>query len=139
LIRRAPTGRSRYGTRSWPTRRTRPPAGAPPTTDPRSSEHDRPTDAVRRGGAASLPARGPRGPGRPRAVRVDAGADHAVLGHIGIHRGRAGARHPASAIYSDVRSEEHTSELQSPDHLVCRLLLEKKKENAQHDETQSVT
>src|SRR5947208_10062572 len=30
-----------------------------------------------------------------------------------------GRRHP--------RSEEHTSELQSPDHLVCRLLLEKKK------------
>src|SRR5258708_31710177 len=28
---------------------------------------------------------------------------------------------------SDIRSEEHTSELQSPDHLVCRLLLEKKK------------
>src|SRR5258708_16054250 len=28
---------------------------------------------------------------------------------------------------SDKRSEEHTSELQSPDHLVCRLLLEKKK------------
>src|SRR5438552_13037541 len=28
-----------------------------------------------------------------------------------------------------VRSEEHTSELQSPDHLVCRLLLEKKKQN----------
>src|SRR5258708_15778921 len=27
---------------------------------------------------------------------------------------------------SVVRSEEHTSELQSPDHLVCRLLLEKK-------------
>src|SRR5258708_24802961 len=27
----------------------------------------------------------------------------------------------------NVRSEEHTSELQSPDHLVCRLLLEKKK------------
>ena len=27
------------------------------------------------------------------------------------------------------RSEEHTSELQSPDHLVCRLLLEKKKLN----------
>src|SRR5258708_13858958 len=25
-----------------------------------------------------------------------------------------------------LRSEEHTSELQSPDHLVCRLLLEKK-------------
>src|SRR5207244_7068272 len=29
----------------------------------------------------------------------------------------------------DGRSEEHTSELQSPDHLVCRLLLEKKKSN----------
>src|SRR5258708_7340780 len=28
---------------------------------------------------------------------------------------------------TDRRSEEHTSELQSPDHLVCRLLLEKKK------------
>src|SRR5258708_17597008 len=28
------------------------------------------------------------------------------------------------------RSEEHTSELQSPDHLVCRLLLEKKKTKA---------
>src|SRR5258708_18031445 len=27
----------------------------------------------------------------------------------------------------EARSEEHTSELQSPDHLVCRLLLEKKK------------
>src|SRR5258708_8640045 len=28
---------------------------------------------------------------------------------------------------NSLRSEEHTSELQSPDHLVCRLLLEKKK------------
>src|SRR5438552_13539956 len=30
------------------------------------------------------------------------------------------------------RSEEHTSELQSPDHLVCRLLLEKKKKKKLH-------
>src|SRR5207244_6889298 len=30
-------------------------------------------------------------------------------------------------IDNQARSEEHTSELQSPDHLVCRLLLEKKK------------
>src|SRR5438552_12608664 len=30
------------------------------------------------------------------------------------------------------RSEEHTSELQSPDHLVCRLLLEKKKKKNRH-------
>src|SRR5258708_22143807 len=29
-----------------------------------------------------------------------------------------------------LRSEEHTSELQSPDHLVCRLLLEKKKQTS---------
>src|SRR5258708_8051013 len=31
------------------------------------------------------------------------------------------------------RSEEHTSELQSPDHLVCRLLLEKKKKKMKSD------
>src|SRR5258708_20466595 len=31
-----------------------------------------------------------------------------------------------------VRSEEHTSELQSPDHLVCRLLLSKKKNTNNH-------
>src|SRR5258708_15993297 len=33
----------------------------------------------------------------------------------------------ASLKVLELRSEEHTSELQSPDHLVCRLLLEKKK------------
>src|SRR5258708_13249945 len=32
-----------------------------------------------------------------------------------------------------VRSEEHTSELQSPDHLVCRLLLEKKNQTFPHN------
>src|SRR5258708_20009135 len=31
-----------------------------------------------------------------------------------------------------LRSEEHTSELQSPDHLVCRLLLQKKKITTTH-------
>src|SRR5947208_4858395 len=41
------------------------------------------------------------------------------------------------------RSEEHTSELQSPDHLVCRLLLEKKKkkphqQSCQHKQTASL-
>src|SRR5258708_31258744 len=35
-------------------------------------------------------------------------------------------QHPCEIAVLD-RSEEHTSELQSPDHLVCRLLLEKKK------------
>src|SRR5258708_29530283 len=33
-------------------------------------------------------------------------------------------------VFIAVRSEEHTSELQSPDHLVCRLLLEKKKNSS---------
>src|SRR5438552_9684122 len=33
------------------------------------------------------------------------------------------------AVTAGTRSEEHTSELQSPDHLVCRLLLEKKKKS----------
>src|SRR5258708_31188224 len=37
----------------------------------------------------------------------------------------------ASSVIGD-RSEEHTSELQSPDHLVCRLLLEKKKKIINH-------
>src|SRR5258708_18591819 len=34
---------------------------------------------------------------------------------------------PLARMQCEIRSEEHTSELQSPDHLVCRLLLEKKK------------
>src|SRR6476660_5126312 len=34
--------------------------------------------------------------------------------------------------FEQARSEEHTSELQSPDHLVCRLLLEKKKKITMH-------
>src|SRR5207244_13356034 len=41
-----------------------------------------------------------------------------------------GGRQPVllgQALQGARRSEEHTSELQSPDHLVCRLLLEKKK------------
>src|SRR6266581_6049791 len=35
----------------------------------------------------------------------------------------------AAHVAEQLRSEEHTSELQSPVHLVCRLLLEKKKKN----------
>src|SRR3712207_7580766 len=48
-----------------------------------------------------------------RSVEVDAAAEE--LG--------------AEAFVSDLRSEEHTSELQSRQYLVCRLLLEKKKNN----------
>src|SRR5207244_12744903 len=40
-----------------------------------------------------------------------------------VYRSPAGATSAAAAAWP--RSEEHTSELQSPDHLVCRLLLEK--------------
>src|SRR5258708_31834347 len=38
-----------------------------------------------------------------------------------------GQRRAELTVSRHERSEEHTSELQSPDHLVCRLLLEKKK------------
>src|SRR5258708_9515932 len=49
---------------------------------------------------------------------------HRVQAHS--RAGRRDSRlHGAADRYH--RSEEHTSELQSPDHLVCRLLLEKKK------------
>src|SRR5437867_9068150 len=48
-------------------------------------------------------------------------------------RRAAGAALRASLGEVEVRrSEEHTSELQSPYDLVCRLLLEKKKKNTQH-------
>src|SRR2546426_6049647 len=40
---------------------------------------------------------------------------------------RAGFGKVVFVIREDIRSEEHTSELQSPCNLVCRLLLEKKK------------
>src|SRR5690348_17737695 len=41
--------------------------------------------------------------------------------------GRPARRGPRCSPAAPTRSEEHTSELQSPVHLVCRLLLEKKK------------
>src|SRR5579863_10697343 len=46
---------------------------------------------------------------------------------------RWNSRHPSPG--STARSEEHTSELQSPVHLVCRLLLEKKKNNTKQNFT----
>src|SRR5438552_9229221 len=63
---------------------------------------------------------GPRalGPPRPGDRHRQAGPVRALLPRALPHRPRVHAR-----------SEEHTSELQSPDHLVCRLLLEKKKKN----------
>src|SRR5256885_12814426 len=54
----------------------------------------------------------------------------ALLGEV-----RGALKVPIAAVVSDgqqsIRSEEHTSELQSPCNLVCRLLLEKKKKVSQ--------
>src|SRR3712207_6892042 len=44
-----------------------------------------------------------------------------------LHLGHADAQHVAGLLHELGRSEEHTSELQSRQYLVCRLLLEKKK------------
>src|SRR3712207_7528863 len=49
---------------------------------------------------------------------------HARPGRLGQGLLRRGRRHPLAV---EARSEEHTSELQSRQYLVCRLLLEKKK------------
>src|SRR3989442_4574807 len=57
--------------------------------------------------------------GRPHARSDRGDLDPQSLRRI---RHRAGPAHPRGR-----RSEEHTSELQSRPHLVCRLLLEKKK------------
>src|SRR5258707_2992585 len=43
------------------------------------------------------------------------------------------------SFYTQLRSEEHTSELQSRQYLVCRLLLEKKKKPAQPGQTVTTT
>src|SRR5438309_2719146 len=67
-----------------------------------------------------------RAAGRPGAGPARGGA--------GCAGGRAGS--PSRAVAhslaatNELRSEEHTSELQSQFHLVCRLLLEKKKKRA---------
>src|SRR2546422_7480942 len=53
-----------------------------------------------------------------RAVRISVVRDSEIRVHI---------RHDAHEVAEVRRSEEHTSELQSRLHLVCRLLLEKKK------------
>src|SRR2546430_6946049 len=46
----------------------------------------------------------------------------------------ANSRVPVSLLGLLRRSEEHTSELQSQSNLVCRLLLEKKKQKGEHDQ-----
>src|SRR5690348_593684 len=70
------------------------------------------------GGNAAMPA---------PPIASGAGNAHAASGAASTHEGLWRAIAIAS------RSEEHTSELQSPVHLVCRLLLEKKKHNKQEE------
>src|SRR4051812_49579331 len=52
-----------------------------------------------------------------------------VMARMGMDRVRSSARMQRAAANPSIRSEEHTSELQSHVNLVCRLLLEKKKKN----------
>src|SRR5258708_9214708 len=66
--------------------------------------------------------------GRKRRRRRCAALRRRLLGHPVVARqGRLGGGQRRRSLLFRARSEEHTSELQSPDHLVCRLLLEKKK------------
>src|SRR2546430_6298694 len=50
-----------------------------------------------------------------------------------------GIEQSGSAAHTSIRSEEHTSELQSQSNLVCRLLLEKKKKNKTHTRIHNTT
>src|SRR5262249_62347650 len=65
-----------------------------------------------------------------RGMKGHARGTHARLGTT--RRLRIDVRVEDRLLDGHVRSEEHTSELQSLTNLVCRLLLEKKKKNEQH-------
>src|SRR3712207_7861893 len=56
-------------------------------------------------------------------------ADRQMDIRIPVRRARLEQQHFAGRIPREARSEEHTSELQSRQYLVCRLLLEKKKKD----------
>src|SRR5258708_29601456 len=61
----------------------------------------------------------------PKQSRLIARADIASSARLPVVPKNKKTKRPLQCMQP--RSEEHTSELQSPDHLVCRLLLEKKK------------
>src|SRR5690348_17967961 len=65
-------------------------------------------------------------PAGNRQPPARAGAKH--LARIEIETAHLRFHQQSQQVAVDGRSEEHTSELQSPVHLVCRLLLEKKKQ-----------
>src|SRR5690348_18211788 len=64
---------------------------------------------------------------RQRSGATSVGAPGHLTDHFRRVRYGAGKRNTVQQNIVLTRSEEHTSELQSPVHLVCRLLLEKKK------------
>src|SRR5258708_19148727 len=76
--------------------------------------------------AAPQRTRSRRSPGRSLTASVDETSAPGSDRHGGITGGTHGATPRARAGLGlvRVRSEEHTSELQSPDHLVCRILRE---------------
>src|SRR3712207_7723062 len=61
-------------------------------------------------------------------LQVPVGAAAGQLHQRGLHRGDVDALGGGQVQVGRCRSEEHTSELQSRQYLVCRLLLEKKKQ-----------
>src|SRR5690606_39941796 len=113
----------RHPRRLHPTRRTPrprpPPRPAPPRPRRRHPRHPRTRTPAREAAVKPLSR-------RQRQVIVLAANGYTNAGiarHLGIHRNTVD-RHFAE------RSEEHTSELQSRENLVCRLLIEKKKERS---------
>src|SRR2546425_3673279 len=81
--------------------------------------------------SARLRGKDPRGVGnsgffRPRAT-LDAEGEHLPVRPRSDHAASFGLQHDHLPRRLSMRSEEHTSELQSLAYLVCRLLLEKKK------------
>src|SRR5258708_24278412 len=68
-----------------------------------------------------------------RSVRCWRGAARVLLGDPFKRFDCLGEVRRVHLCRARFRSEEHTSELQSPDHLVCRLLLEKKKKKKQKE------
>src|SRR5437870_7722301 len=142
-VRRATPVTDRCQPRSAFTRRARPPLPQASHSCPRGDGAS-PRSAVarsRRERWAPLLLRPPlcraarpaRPPSRPRGRVIRAACATAWCGTPRPARARTGSRapppDPSPAETARTRSEEHTSELQSRGHLVCRLLLEKKKKH----------
>src|SRR5207244_12982621 len=94
--------------------------------------HSSPTRRSSDLGAGSMPSKSPPAPaprsagkqGPPRTTKSADAGRLAPAAKPSPPRRRQNTPSPGQR-----RSEEHTSELQSPDHLVCRLLLEQKKKD----------